>query len=163
MSTWSQRTFERSIEVVCIQRRPTGLFFIFEPLITYAHRPLPYFYAPFSAWMIGSRPGSGSAALIAYDGAERPDLIARDAARRVYDGRPGGSRRRARILSAGGPVGQVDARDATLCGYVGRLPVYEWTPKGSTSTKSSEEASGPQRSHGAAVFLETVSGVFLLW
>ena len=46
-----------------------------------------YFYAPFSAWMIGSRPGSGSAALIAYDGAERPDLIARDAPWRVYDGR----------------------------------------------------------------------------
>ena len=100
-----------------------------------------YFYAPFSAWMIGSRPGSGSAALIAYDGAERPDLIARDAPWRVYDGRAWREVADVRIRAlADQSTSKPDTQPCAAT--LEDLPVYEWTPKRSQQ-KSSEEASAP--------------------
>jgi hypothetical protein len=121
-----------------------------------------YFYAPFSAWMIGSRPGSGSAALIAYDGAERPDLIARDAPWRVYDGRAwrevADVRIRALADQSGKSTPETQPCAATLedfarvCLDAERLHLHEVVRGGV----------GPQRSHGAALFVKTVLGLLVL-
>lgn len=77
-----------------------------------------YFYSPFSAWMIGSRPGSGSAALIAYDSGDRPDLIALSAPWRVYDGT-------AWRQVCGVKVTALQAKKVAL---LEELPTYPWTP-----------------------------------
>ena len=104
-----------------------------------------YFYAPFSAWMIGSRPGSGSAALIAYDGAERPDLIAKDAPWRVYDGRAWREVADVviRTLTHEAKPQVAEHIECTLAD----LPIYAWTPKGLT-VKAGEEASAPVSNDG---------------
>ena len=90
-----------------------------------------YFYAPFAAWMIGSRPGSGSAALIAYDGAARPELIAHDAPWRVYDGRAW------REVSDVKVKALADDQDRTTT--VRPTPDDTRTPPPTTTTTTSEE------------------------
>ncbi|KAH8098231.1 hypothetical protein JL720_1163 [Aureococcus anophagefferens] len=101
-----------------------------------------YFYAPFSAWMIGSRPGSGSAALIAYDGAERPELIAPDAPWRVYDGRAWREVSEVRIRALADQQSGAANDGSTQCALE-ELPVYAWTPKGDTSSASSGAEAPP--------------------
>ncbi|KAJ1456615.1 hypothetical protein M885DRAFT_616248 [Pelagophyceae sp. CCMP2097] len=128
-----------------------------------------YFYEPFSAWMIGSRPGSGSAALIAYDGAERPELISDDAPWRVYDGRAWREVADVRIralaevpktaplqpqsdTSDSGQMGQPSARnlgsgpktsDRTHCD-LDDLPAYAWTPTGETTSPAVDQEAAPE-------------------
>ena len=95
-----------------------------------------YFYAPFSAWMIGSRPGSGSAALIAYDGADRPDLIASDAPWRVYDGRAWREVSDVRIRALAARANKDGPPECKL----DDLPVYAWTPKAAETSDGGEAA-----------------------
>ena len=101
-----------------------------------------YYYAPFSAWMVGSRPGSGSAALIAYDSADRPEKIRVNAPWRVYDGHAWREVSNVRVHTMS-DWDAIESSGSIFChdsNYVaegqstngnsalGKLPIYPWTP-----------------------------------